>query len=294
MFSLFKKTINNLFQSTATKLKSLFGIKALNEEHLKELETILLQADVGLPTITFIIKQLKDQMPSSATGQDLYSALKQIINDMLNKTPVAPLGDIFLLVGINGSGKTTNAAKLAYKYQQLGKHPFLIGADTFRAAAREQLRSWGEKINVPVYAPDNIQDPAAVVFKGCQEFLNQNKDICIIDTAGRLQTKTNLMHELDKIKRTITKAAPNKQISTLLVIDAMLGQNSLEQARIFNQATAIDGIILSKMDSSARGGIVLAIAHELQLPIVYVSSGENIESLLPFESNTFTDSLFAE
>lgn len=294
MFSLFKKTIHNLFQSTSTKLKSLFGIQSINEEHIKELETLLLQADVGLSTTTFIIKQLKSEMPQSASGQDLHDGLKKIVGEMLQKSPRKELGDIILLVGINGSGKTTNAAKLAYQYKQNNKSVLLVGADTFRAAAREQLRSWGQKITVHVYAPDTIQDPAAVVYKGCSEYLEKHMDVCIIDTAGRLQTKANLMNELDKIKRTITKSAPNKSITTLLVIDAMLGQNSLEQARIFNQATAIDGIILSKMDSSARGGIVLAIAHELQLPIVYISSGENIESLLPFNATEFTESLFVE
>jgi fused signal recognition particle receptor len=294
MFSLFKQTISNLFQNTSKKLKSLFGISSINEEHLKELETLLLQSDVGLSTTTFIMTQLKKEMPTSATGKDLHEGLKKIITTLLQAAPQKELDDILLLVGINGSGKTTSAAKLAYLFQQKNKSVFLIGADTFRAAAREQLRTWAQRLGISCYAPDNIQDPAAVVFKGCQEFLSENKDIAIVDTAGRLQTKTNLMNELDKIKRTITKAASNKNVSTLLIIDAMLGQNSLEQARIFNQATAIDGIILTKMDSSARGGIILAIAYELQLPILFVSSGENIESLVPFDATAFTESLFLE
>jgi fused signal recognition particle receptor len=198
---------------------------------------------------------------------------------------------IYLLVGINGSGKTTCVAKLAHLFKNQGKKVLLVAADTFRAAAPEQLAAWATATNATLVIGTPGQEPASVVFAGCEVFAEGEHDIMIIDTAGRLQTKTNLMRELEKMRRIIEKKAPNASVCTLLTIDAMLGQNSLEQARVFHESTPLDGIILTKMDGTGKGGIVFAIMHELKIPIVFMTYGEKLEDMAQFNLTDYITSL---
>jgi len=199
--------------------------------------------------------------------------------------------DLFLLVGINGSGKTTFASKLANYYKRQHKKVLFVAADTFRAAAVEQLSEWAVKLGVDIVHGSANQDPAAVVYQGCEKFKHENYDVLIIDTAGRLQTKTNLMQELGKIKRVIGKVLPDKDILTLLTLDAMLGQNSLVQAQVFNEVVSLSGVVLTKMDGTGKGGIVLAVAQQLRLPVVFISCGERVDDLKLFDSQEYVTNL---
>jgi fused signal recognition particle receptor len=194
-------------------------------------------------------------------------------------------------VGINGSGKTTFAAKLANAYVTQGKKTLLVAADTFRAAAVEQLTTWATRTNTPIVTGNPGQDPASVIFQGCQQFNLHHYDALIIDTAGRLHTKTNLMHELAKIKRIIAQQLPNEPVETLLTIDAMLGQNSFEQAKLFKECTHVNGIVLTKMDGTGKGGIVFSIAHELNIPITFISYGEQLTQFASFNPHTYVQEL---
>ncbi|MBT6528914.1 signal recognition particle-docking protein FtsY, partial [bacterium] len=198
---------------------------------------------------------------------------------------------VFLLVGVNGSGKTTLAAKLAHRLQKEGKSVMLVAADTFRAAAQDQLEVWGTRLNVPVVRGIDGQDPASVVFQGCKEAKENNIDAVIVDTAGRLQTRVNLMKELEKINKVIERHFPNELICTLLTVDAMLGQNSLEQARLFQESTQLDGIVLTKMDGTGKGGIAFAIAHTLKISVQAISFGETVEDLRQFDAQAFVQEL---
>lgn len=200
---------------------------------------------------------------------------------------------IYLLVGINGSGKTTCVAKLAHLFKNQGKKVLLVAADTFRAAAPEQLAAWATATDATLVTGTTGQEPASVVFAGCDVFAKNEHDIMIIDTAGRLQTKTNLMRELEKMRRIIEKKAPNATVCTLLTVDAMLGQNSLEQARVFHESTPLDGIILTKMDGTGKGGIVFAIMHELKIPIVFMTYGEKLEDMAQFNLTDYIATLLS-
>ena len=202
--------------------------------------------------------------------------------------------DVYLLVGINGSGKTTFAAKLALKWLQKNKKVLLTAGDTFRAAATKQLEFWADKIGTEIVTGKQGQDPGSVVFAACDKFKKDSVDILIIDTAGRLQTKINLMNELSKLKRIIQKQLPEAKICTLLTIDAMLGQNSFEQAKIFNKATNVDGIVLSKMDGTGKGGIVFAINQELDIPVAFITFGEKPEHIKSFEAQEYIEQLLSE
>ena len=225
-------------------------------------------------------------------GESLKAALQDILLTILQK-PKAPASDaqIFILVGINGSGKTTLASKLAHHYVKQGKKALFVAADTFRAAAQEQLNAWATKTGSAIVHGKPQQDPASVVYTGCQELIAQGQDILIIDTAGRLQTKINLMNELAKLKRVIEKQLPSHTVHVLLTIDSMLGQNSLEQARLFKECTQVDGIVLTKMDGTGKGGIVFAIADELEIPIKYITFGEQISQMKLFDRKEYVENL---
>ena len=205
--------------------------------------------------------------------------------------PCGSLEKVYVMVGINGSGKTTFAAKLANKFKQKGHKVLLVAADTFRAAATEQLEAWATKIGVDIVTGSAEQDPASVVFKGCEKCKQEGYDKIIIDTAGRLQTKVNLMKELEKIKKIIKRHFPDENINTLLTIDSMLGQNSLEQAKVFQESTDVNGIILTKMDGTAKGGIVFAISQELNIPIAYISFGEQLDQFKTFDAKEYVSEL---
>lgn len=293
MFTLFKNSISSLYTQVSGKIQSLLGTKTIDESTIQELQQILIAADVGIPTAKLIIERLKKAAAQTTEEKSLKELLAPILIEILTipyqnndqeKTA-------YLLVGINGSGKTTLAGKLASRYKANGKKVLLVAADSFRAAATEQLNQWAERAGVAIITGQPNQDPASVVFQGGEHFKNNGYDILIIDTAGRLQTKVNLMHELSKIKRVISKVLPNTPIKTLLTIDAMLGQNSLEQASIFKEATDLDGIILTKTDGTGKGGIIFAIAHQLAIPIAGITFGEAADDYRSFDATAYVNQL---
>jgi len=293
MFSGLKQKFQKIYNQFTTKAKTLFGYHVVDEETLKELKKLLITSDTGVKTSRELITELRKQVENGKIkeGQDLKEALAEQLNALLNKQQFADECAIYLLVGINGSGKTTCAGKLAYQVLKKGKKVLLVAADTFRAAAQEQLQQWADKTGASIELGKPEQDPASVVFTGMRRFKNEGFDVVIIDTAGRLQTKTNLMRELEKIKKVIERQASDKNMCTLLTIDAMLGQNSLEQARLFNESTNLDGIILTKMDGTGKGGIVFAISTELDIPVSYLSLGEQLDEFQPFNSHEYIQNL---
>ncbi len=288
MFNFLKNTLQHIYTQFTSRLSSLLGLSKLDEKSALELEKILISADTGVHTTQNIITQLKQH-----TGDTpLRTALKPILVNVLNKPTPAPQNpDIIILVGINGSGKTTTAGKLAHHFATQHQRVTLVAADTFRAAATEQLNAWAQHNNITCIQGTPGQDPASLVYEGCAYVKNNPSTKLIIDTAGRLQTKKNLMNELAKIRRVIEKHLPEKTIATFLVLDAMLGQNSFEQARVFAECTPIDGIILSKMDGTGKGGIVFAIADQLAIPVTYFTYGEQIHQISFFSPETYVDQL---
>ncbi len=293
MFSFIKDTLSKIYTSVTTKVHSLFSRESIDQETLNELEQILIQADTGVKTTKKILAILQEKVRTGeiAKGSDLQAALEQELLTLLSQQKPIQETTIYLLVGINGSGKTTFAGKLAHHYRAAGKRVLLVAADTFRAAATEQLAQWAQRTDADIVTGQGNQDPAAVVFQGCEKFKNGAYDILIIDTAGRLQTKVNLMKELEKIKRVIGKQLPDAPTNTLLTIDAMLGQNSFEQARLFHESTQLDGIVLTKIDGTGKGGIIFAITQELGIPVAYLSFGEKIEALKAFNAPEFVRDL---
>ncbi|MFI5332846.1 MAG: signal recognition particle-docking protein FtsY [Candidatus Babeliales bacterium] len=300
MFSFIKNQLHKIYSQVTSKLTSLFSRSSIDAQTLKELEELLIQADTGVPTTRTILASLKKQVADGtiAKGTDLHQALRIQLNALLTNTKAVPINMtdklVYLLVGINGSGKTTFASKLAYKYAHEGKRVLLVAADTFRAAATQQLATWAERTNTALVVGTPGQDPASVVFAGCERFMAAPFDVLIIDTAGRLQTKVNLMKELEKIKKNIVRLLPHASICTVLTIDAMLGQNSLEQARLFHESTNLDGIVLTKMDGTGKGGIVFAIVQELHIPIIYLSFGEQMEQCKLFNATEYVDELLGK
>lgn len=295
MFGFIKKALSTIYQQVTSKLTTLFTRQHIDEETLNELERILISADTGIHTTRTIIQNLKEQLSrgSLQKGSDLHAALKQQLKALLVTQPYNPEAEIYLLIGINGSGKTTFAGKLGFWLQQSNKKVLFVAADTFRAAATEQLSTWGQRLNIPVVIGKENQDPASVVYTGCEQFKQGAYYNLIIDTAGRLQTKVNLMKELEKIKRTIEKQLSTRKISTLLIIDSMLGQNSFEQARLFHESTHVDGIVLTKMDGTGKGGIVFSIVQELKIPIAFISFGEQPDQLALFDADAYVDQLLS-
>lgn len=275
-----------MFNFLKNKLAQLFSRTQLDAQTRESLEKLLLEADFGVPTTKKILEKLAQ---SDGAPHD---HLTHILTDILT-VPTAVHADarVILCVGINGSGKTTFAGKLAHQYAQQNKRVLLVAADTFRAAAPEQLHAWAHRAGADIVLGKPQQDPSSVVYAGCQKFKDEQYDILIIDTAGRLQTKAHLLQELDKMRRTITRQLPNDQVATLLTVDAMLGQNSLEQARIFNECTPLTGIVLTKYDGTGKGGIVFAITQELRVPIAYISYGERIDQLKSFDAHEFVNAL---
>lgn len=294
MLSFIKQKLQKIFTQVSAKLSGFWHQETIDEKTLHELELILLQADTGIHTTRAIIKTLKEKSHAGnlTNGHALRSALKHELVGLLSQSSDdAEMASIYLLVGINGSGKTTAASKLAYQSITQGKKTLLVAADTFRAAATEQLTVWAEKIGCSIVYGKQGQDPASVVFAGIKKFVDENFDTVIIDTAGRLQTKSHLMEELSKIKRVIHKHLPNRPLCTLLTIDAMLGQNSFEQAKLFHESTQLDGIILTKMDGTGKGGIIFSISHTFNIPVHYISFGESIEQLKKFNLHEYVDGL---
>ncbi|NLC31823.1 MAG: signal recognition particle-docking protein FtsY [Clostridiales bacterium] len=267
----------------------------IDEDFYEELTDILILADTGVHSTEIIIDKLKERVKNNRikSAQEARIAFKQIIVDEVKDTrPPLQWPMVMLVVGVNGVGKTTTVGKLALRFQEIGRSVILAAADTFRAAADDQLRVWSERANVPMISQSMGSDPAAVVFDAVQAAKARKTDLLIVDTAGRLHNKKNLMDELSKIRRIIDKDYPSAIVRSMLVLDATTGQNGLEQAKQFKQAAEINGIILTKLDGTAKGGIVIAIQQDLQIPVWYIGVGEGIDDLQAFDAKEFVDALF--
>ena len=267
----------------------------------EELEESLLGADVGPSTTQWLIERLHQRVSEERmhSGAQVQRALREELMALLGKP--SPLRfakqfslTVFLVIGVNGSGKTTSIAKLAYRLSQEGHKVILAAADTFRAGAIEQLQEWGSRLNVPVISQNPGSDPGAVVYDALQAAQNRSCDVLIVDTAGRLHTKYNLMEELKKINRVIQKFVPDGPHELLIVVDATTGQNALQQARQFAADVGLTGVIITKMDSTAKGGFAFAVTDDLGVPIKFLGTGEKVEQFLPFEPQGFVAALFAE
>ncbi|MBN0985976.1 signal recognition particle-docking protein FtsY [Amphritea pacifica] len=276
------------------------GAKQIDDELLEEIETQLLLADVGVEATTEIIGKLTERVKRKqlADADALYTALKDELASLL-ETVEKPIDFsqskgpfVLLMVGVNGVGKTTTIGKLAKKYQADGKSVMLAAGDTFRAAAVEQLQVWGERNNVPVVAQHTGADSASVLYDALQSAQAKNIDVLIADTAGRLQNKDNLMQELEKVVRVMKKLDPEAPHEVMLVLDAGTGQNAMSQAKLFKEAVGVSGISLTKLDGTAKGGIIFAIAKQLDLPIRYIGVGEKVDDLRPFKAKEFVTALF--
>lgn len=275
----------------------------VNDEYFEELEDLLIMADIGVKTVMDFIDRLKDRVKKENITDTEY--LKEVIVDELfiiyvngeslsDKINIQKDGPtVILMVGVNGVGKTTTIAKLAYKYKKMGKKVAMIAADTFRAGAVKQLEDWALKTNSIFYGKQDT-DPAGVIYDGLDKAVKENADIVLIDTAGRLQNKVNLMKELEKINKVIGKFIPNAPHETLLVIDATTGQNGILQAKAFKEITNITGIVLTKLDGTAKGGIVLAIKEEVNLPVKFIGLGESMEDLQTFDIENYIYGLFKD
>lgn len=302
VFSRLKKGLSRTRHSFTEGVAHLFlGKKTIDAEILEQLETLLLTADIGVEASQAIISDLTARMARNqlqdpetlwlALQEDLMNMLKPCEQPLIISAQAQPY--VILLVGINGAGKTTTIGKLARRLQADGKKVLLAAGDTFRAAAVEQLQVWGERNQIPVIAQQTGADSAAVIFDALQAAKARQMDVLIADTAGRLHTKDNLMEELKKVKRVLAKLDPEAPHEILLVLDASIGQNALQQAQQFHQAVGINGLVLTKLDGTAKGGIIFAIAKKLRLPIRFIGVGEQIDDLRPFQAEEFVEALFA-
>jgi fused signal recognition particle receptor len=278
---------------------ALQGQKEINPDLLDQLEFTLISADIGVRTTEEILNRIRERVDRHQVNDayQLRELIREHLLEILEASERAPARvqeppAVVLVVGVNGSGKTTTIGKLAKRFQSEQRSVLLCAADTFRAAAIEQLEIWGQRTNSPVIRQGPGSDPSAVLFDALNAARARQVDYVIVDTAGRLQTKENLMAELQKMSRTAKKVIPDAPHEVLLVLDATTGQNGLEQARRFTETSGVTGIVLTKLDGTAKGGIVVAIAHELNLPIRYIGVGEKADDLLPFDSEKFIESLF--
>jgi fused signal recognition particle receptor len=278
----------------------LLGKKEIDEELLEELEEILITSDMGVNTTMALIDEVREQVERKDlnNSEELKESLQKKILDFLQvpssapeKTPVAR-PHVIMVVGVNGVGKTTTIGKLAARFIEENKRVLLVAADTFRAAAVEQLEIWAERVGADIVRHKGKADPSAVAFDGMQAALARGIDVVIIDTAGRLHTKVNLMEELKKISRTVAKHLPDAPHETLLVLDATTGQNAISQAQMFHEATEVTGIVLTKLDGTAKGGVVVGICHSLGLPLKYIGLGEKVGDLQEFDAQAFMKALF--
>ncbi len=295
------KTRENIFGKIQ---KILGGSASIDDNLIDKLEETLIAGDVGAATSSKIISNLKESVRRSRieSPQELDALLRSEIRKLLDGGPpgaadpmAVPAGTkpyVVMVVGVNGVGKTTTIGKLAHNYRNGGKSVLIAAADTFRAAANEQLEVWAERAGVEIIRQAPGADPAAVAFDSLKSALARGTDVLIIDTAGRLHTKTNLMEELKKINRVLRKLHPEAPHEVLLVLDATTGQNAIQQARQFGTAVGVTGLVISKLDGSAKGGVVLAIADELRIPVRFIGVGEELDDLQPFDRAAFVDALF--
>lgn len=294
-----KDSLSRTRKSVFGQITTLLGAGEIDDEFWDDLEALLIQADIGVETTLALIEVLRQRVTREGLTKTVQArdVLKEEMQKLLDGFGPSPADQkriltVILVVGVNGSGKTTSIAKLAAYYQKQGRQVILGAADTFRAAAIDQLKVWGERANVPVIAHQPNADPGAVVFDTLKSGLARKADIVIIDTAGRLHTKFNLMKELEKLRNIARKQVHAAPHETLLVLDASTGQNALTQARHFKDSVDITGVVLAKLDGTAKGGMVFAIGKELGVPVRFIGTGEKIEDLAPFDPKAFVDGLF--
>ncbi|MDE3104731.1 MAG: signal recognition particle-docking protein FtsY [Acidobacteriota bacterium] len=300
-FDRMKQAVTRTRESLAESIASVVALtREVDASTLDELEPVLLRADLGAPTTALVLDRLRQRALRQGIqgGEELKRLLKAELQQILDSVahpasaPATP-PEVIMMVGVNGTGKTTTTGKLAHLLAT-GPEPrtvLLCAADTFRAAAIEQLEVWAQRSNTPVIKTRQGGDPSAALYDACTAAKARGTQVLIADTAGRLHTKADLMKELDKMRRTVERLIPGAPHQTLLVMDATTGQNGLHQARLFTEAAHVTGIVLTKLDGTAKGGIVLAIATELKLPVVYAGIGEKIDDLIPFDSTQFINSL---
>ena len=300
MFNIFKKTKESLERTRETwlgKINNIFDRPEFDDSLWDDLEEVLIAADVGVSASLKIVEGTKNRVKeenlkeASAVQQALANEMVKILKSSSEESFALSAGNpaVILVVGVNGTGKTTSIAKLAYRLKQDGKHVMIAAGDTFRAAAIDQLKYWGERLEIEVIASQPGGDPGAVVFDALEATKKRKAEFLIVDTAGRIQTKSNLMEELKKIRRIIERSEIKPQV--LLVLDANTGQNGLSQAKYFTEAVDVDAVILAKLDSTSKGGIVLGIADELKIPIVFFGTGQEPEDLSPFNAEDFVQAL---
>ena len=271
--------------------------KELDDDFYEDLTDILIMADVGVPTAELAVSRLREKCEKENIGnpQRARETLKGILTDILWAEPMqltSPM--VLLIIGVNGVGKTTSIGKLASRLKVVGGRVIICAGDTFRAAAADQLTVWAERANVPIIKHQEGADPAAVVFDGIQAAKGRHADVLLVDTAGRLHNKAHLMEELKKISRVVEREYPEASLGALLVIDATTGQNGLAQAKVFSEVANLQGIILTKLDGTAKGGIAIAIRNELGLPVRYIGLGEQLDDMQPFDAKEFVSAIFGD
>ena len=296
LFARLREGMTKTRESITHAIDQLVGVyKELDDDFYDELEMVLISADVGVKTTEKIIERLKAEVRARREGnpEHVRGILKEIVADMMASEPLAPKSpSVVLVVGVNGVGKTTTIGKLGCHFREQGKSVILAAADTFRAAATEQLTIWAERAGVPIVAHGEGADPAAVVFDAVASAKAKKADLLIVDTAGRLHNKAHLMEEIKKIRRVIDRDFPEAEVHVLLVLDGTTGQNGVTQARVFRDAVQLSGIVLTKLDGTAKGGVVVSIKEELQLPVYFVGVGEAKEDLQVFDAKEYAEAIF--
>ncbi len=294
-----RETLARTRTSVFGRIQTLLGQADITPETWEELESLLLQSDVGAATTEKLLSTLKQRAVDEAIikAEPLRAALKEELRKLLG-APVAitylgtRLLEVIMVIGVNGSGKTTSIAKLTRLYLKAGRKPILAAGDTFRAAAIDQLQIWGERNSVQVIAGEPNSDPGAVVYNAIQAAYARKADMLIVDTAGRLHTKHNLMKELEKVRKVLATAVHDAPHQTLLVVDATNGQNAISQAKGFKDSVGVTGVVLTKLDGTPKGGVAFAIANELKLPILFIGTGEKMDDLSEFDATSFVEGLF--
>ncbi len=303
MFNAFQKLKNSLSRTKDNILGKLSEVvlrRRIDDELLEEIEQVLIEADVGVPATMRLIEAVRQKARRNnlTEGSEVMALLQEEIADILRQSQAEQVTDdakpvVWLIVGVNGVGKTTTIGKLATLFSSEGKKTMIAACDTFRAAAIEQIAIWAERSNVNIVRSQSGSDPAAVAFDAAKAAVSRGVDILLIDTAGRLHTKSNLMEELKKIRRVIDKAAPGAPVYSKLIIDGSTGQNALSQVKVFTEAIGCDGIIVTKLDGTAKGGVMIAVSEELGVPVEFIGLGEGIDDLQRFDPQLYAEALFA-
>lgn len=296
IFNKWRESLTKTRDVAFGKVSTFFGATQINEDSWDELEALLIQADLGVDTTIALINNCQEQVDRQGLTrtEQLYSLLKSEMTALLDQPAEPELTyqpTVIMIAGVNGSGKTTTIAKLAARYKNMGKKVLLVAADTYRAAAVDQLEIWSDRIDVPIITAQPGSDPGAVTYDGVKSAISRGGDVVLIDTAGRLHTRYNLMEEIKKVYRVAGKALPGAPHYSWIVLDTTTGQNALQQAAAFGKAVHLNGALLAKLDTSAKGGMAFAIKKQLGLPVLYAGLGERVEDLQPFNREAFVDGI---